>query len=181
MARLFTRSNLLHFKGICVRQSMRRFERSTIVLSKNGNSYLNQSQRSLFMKRVRIEGGGGGGGRGEEEETDDKISDEEGHCVFLSNVAFKATEEELHHFLNEKVGSCERIELKRDSNGASKGLAIAIFRTATALQTALKHDRIIFAGRPLFISPYQPVPQAHRERIAKQILVFPLTLPQSLT
>lgn len=83
--------------------------------------------------------------------------------VFLSNISFQTTEANLHSFLNLHLIDCLGVQLIRDAQGQSKGVGHATFRSESAAQAALRLDRMSFEGRPLFISPYQPVPRSHRQ------------------
>lgn len=86
--------------------------------------------------------------------------------VFLNNLSFKASEVELEGFLEGELGlGCRRVILGRDKQGNSRGFAHAVLLSADMVRTAVEHDRILFLGRPLFISPYQPVPKAQRQHI----------------
>lgn len=85
--------------------------------------------------------------------------------VFLSNIPFRATEADLLSFLNLHRTDCLGVQLIRDAQGQSKGVGHATFGSEQAVQTALRLDRIPFEGRPLFISPYQPVPRSQRHRV----------------
>lgn len=107
--------------------------------------------------------------------------------VFISNIPFQVTEPQLFQFLRHHFGSTgvRNVELKRDAQGHSKGLALAYFQDETLATTALHHDRLPLAGRPLFFSPYQPVPSTHRQSIISRDrnprLLFISHLPERVT
>lgn len=103
---------------------------------------------------------------GKRTRTEEEVNNE--RTVFISNVAFKADEDEILAFLNANIGDCESVVLSRNKDGASKGIGKVVFASVEATQKALSKDRIMFAKRPIFISPYTPHPEGTRRRIIKK-------------
>jgi RNA recognition motif-containing protein len=89
--------------------------------------------------------------------------------VFLSNLAFRTTTSELESFLFEHgIKDVESINILCDKNGKSRGLAHVVFHSPDSTGAALCLDRTPIHSRPLFVSPYQAVPKAERQKVSYQ-------------
>ncbi len=86
--------------------------------------------------------------------------------VFLSNLPFKASEAEILGFFAKEHGlpAIEAV-LVLDKSGKSRGLAHLVLPSPEEAQAALRLDRSLFMGRPVFITRHQAVPRTHRERV----------------
>jgi RNA recognition motif-containing protein len=89
--------------------------------------------------------------------------------VFLNNLSFKATEQDIKTFLGQLVETePSHVVISHDKSGKSRGLAHAVFSSEILVQKTIAQDRTLFMGRPLFISEYQPIPKTERRRIEYQ-------------
>lgn len=82
-------------------------------------------------------------------EVDDKIT------VFVSNLDYTATEEEVRNAL-EPAGSITMFKMIRDYKGRSKGYCYVQLSSPEAVEQALKLDRTPIRGRPMFVSRCDP-------------------------
>ncbi|XP_043252724.1 squamous cell carcinoma antigen recognized by T-cells 3-like isoform X2 [Colletes gigas] len=82
-------------------------------------------------------------------EVDDKIT------VFVSNLDYTATEEEVKNAL-EPAGSITSFKMIRDYKGRSKGYCYVQLNNPEAVEKALKLDRTPIKGRPMFVSRCDP-------------------------
>lgn len=86
--------------------------------------------------------------------------------VYLGNLSYRASEAEIARFMEQELGLGRvHVVLGRDGGGNSRGFAHVVLASSRTVHDALGHDRVMFLGRPLFISSYQPVPSAQRQRI----------------
>uniref|UniRef100_A0A7E4VDA2 RRM domain-containing protein n=1 Tax=Panagrellus redivivus TaxID=6233 RepID=A0A7E4VDA2_PANRE len=76
-----------------------------------------------------------------------------GKTVFVSNLNFKVNEQQLAQFFPKH--SAVRL-VRKGTNGPSKGFGYIDFATKEDAQEALKRDRDMLNGRPIFISAYSP-------------------------
>ncbi|XP_054004935.1 squamous cell carcinoma antigen recognized by T-cells 3-like [Hylaeus anthracinus] len=83
------------------------------------------------------------------QEVDDKIT------VFVSNLDYTATEEEVRNAL-EQVGPITSFKMIRDYKGRSKGYCYVQLSNPEAVEKALKLDRTPIRGRPMFVSRCDP-------------------------
>lgn len=74
--------------------------------------------------------------------------DRETRSIFISNLDYTVTEDELREFL----GTLEELHLVSDKKGNSKGYAYATFPTQDHAEKVLARDRERLSGRPVFIS-----------------------------
>ncbi|XP_063980205.1 squamous cell carcinoma antigen recognized by T-cells 3-like [Diachasmimorpha longicaudata] len=82
-------------------------------------------------------------------DVDDKIS------VFVSNLDYATTEEEIRTALK-PVGPISFVKLITDYKGRSKGFCYVTLSSSNAVEDALKLDRTPINGRPMFISRCDP-------------------------
>ncbi|XP_076633777.1 spliceosome associated factor 3, U4/U6 recycling protein [Colletes latitarsis] len=82
-------------------------------------------------------------------EVDDKIT------VFVSNLDYTATEEEVKNAL-EPAGLITSFKMIRDYKGRSKGYCYVQLNNPEAVEKALKLDRTPIKGRPMFVSRCDP-------------------------
>nr|XP_003704670.1 PREDICTED: squamous cell carcinoma antigen recognized by T-cells 3-like [Megachile rotundata] len=82
-------------------------------------------------------------------EVDDKIT------VFISNLDYTATEEEVRNAL-EPAGPITLFKMIRDYKGRSKGYCYVQLSSAEAVEKALQLDRTPIRGRPMFVSRCDP-------------------------
>lgn len=90
------------------------------------------------------------------EHIEDDLEKQE-RSVFISNLDYSTTEEELKEF----VGPVEELRLVMDRKGNSKGYAYAIFSTAEEAKKMISRDREKLSSRPVFISKCQ-MDKGHR-------------------
>lgn len=72
--------------------------------------------------------------------------------VFVSNLDFKVTEDDLRQILSSS-GTITDIRLVRDYKQRSKGYCFVEFSTECEAKSALSRDRETVNGRPMYISP----------------------------
>lgn len=75
-------------------------------------------------------------------------NEKENRSLFISNLDYSVTEDELKQF----IGQIEEMRLVTDRKGNSKGYAYAVFPTQEEAQKVLARDREKLSGRPIFIS-----------------------------
>jgi len=106
--------------------------------------------------------------------------------VFLSNLAYSASEEEVRNFLQD-CGPIIAVHLVRDYKGKSKGFAYVSFELEDSAAQALRKDREPLNGRPTYVSKCkaenpsdasQPKPSKNS---ADQRKLFVKGLPKSKT
>ena len=83
------------------------------------------------------------------DDVDDRIT------VFISNLDYTATEEEVRNAL-EPAGPITLFKMIRDYKGRSKGYCYVQLSSTEAVQKALKLDRTTIRGRPMFVSRCDP-------------------------
>lgn len=74
--------------------------------------------------------------------------DKQQRSVFISNLDYGVTEEQLREFL----GPVDELRLVKDRKGHSKGYAYCVFAEKEEAKKTLKRDRELLTGRPVFIS-----------------------------
>ncbi len=79
----------------------------------------------------------------------------ENRRVFLSNISYDVTEDELRTFLS-KSGVVLQVSMATGETNRGRGFASAEFETVQAVQHALKRDHEPLKGRPVFISEFKP-------------------------
>ncbi|OAD52710.1 Squamous cell carcinoma antigen recognized by T-cells 3 [Eufriesea mexicana] len=82
-------------------------------------------------------------------EVDDKTT------VFISNLDYTATEEEVRNAL-EPAGPITMFKMIRDYKGRSKGYCYVQLNSVEAVEKALQLDRTTIKGRPMFVSRCDP-------------------------
>lgn len=102
--------------------------------------------------------------------------------AFLSNLAFTTEEAQVEEALSQGMpaGYSIKVHLVRDGSKRCKGFGYACIAPSLSLEpptdggddkalaSLLDLDRTVVAGRPIFISPHQPVPKAMRQSVAYQ-------------
>ena len=81
--------------------------------------------------------------------------DKKQRTVFISNLGFSVTEEDLRDFLS-STGPVIDVRLVKKSTGQSKGYAFVEFENSQTAQEALKRDNEFLTGRPVYISECDP-------------------------
>lgn len=71
--------------------------------------------------------------------------------AFISNLAFDLEEEEIRSAFTQ-FGPINEVRLVRDFKGRPKGFAYVEFENFLSVRKALKHDRMMLKGRPVFIN-----------------------------
>lgn len=71
--------------------------------------------------------------------------------AFISNLAFDLEEEEIRTAFTQ-FGPINEVRLVRDFKGRPKGFAYVEFENFLSVRKALKHDRMMLKGRPVFIN-----------------------------
>ena len=100
------------------------------------------------LKKAKPEQEADGENLGEEE-------DKKRRTVFLSNLAFKVTEEEIQSFL-QSSGAIIEVRLVRKPSGESKGFAFVEFNELSSARAARARDNEMLGGRPVYISECDP-------------------------
>nr|CAD7459729.1 unnamed protein product [Timema tahoe] len=118
--------------------------------------------------------------------TDDAKVAHADRCVFLSNLAYTVSEEDVKEMLS-AVGNITHVSIEKDSKGKSKGFGHVEFQNKIAAQEALKKDREPVKGRLMFVSQYA-VDRQHRTNPASMFAktlektkLFVKGLPLSVT
>ncbi|XP_014473485.1 PREDICTED: squamous cell carcinoma antigen recognized by T-cells 3-like [Dinoponera quadriceps] len=75
--------------------------------------------------------------------------------VFVSNLDYTATEEEVRNAMK-PAGSITLFKMIKDYKGRSKGYCYVQLSSAEAVEIALKLDRTVIRGRPMFVSRCNP-------------------------
>ncbi|KAG7200446.1 hypothetical protein KM043_016049 [Ampulex compressa] len=75
--------------------------------------------------------------------------------VFVSNLDYTATEEEVRNAL-ESAGPIAHFKMIKDYKGRSKGYCYVQLSSTSAVEEALKLDRTPIRGRPMFVSRCDP-------------------------
>jgi RNA recognition motif-containing protein len=81
--------------------------------------------------------------------------------VFVSNLDFSITSEQIKDIFV-KVGEISEVRLVTNFSGKSKGFAYVEFRDEFPVSEALKLDRQLVCGRPMFVSPCNPSNTGHK-------------------
>ncbi|KAI0983671.1 hypothetical protein GJ496_002048 [Pomphorhynchus laevis] len=76
-------------------------------------------------------------------------------CVFLSNLSFDCSENDILQFFNEKVGNVVTISIARNQKNFSKGYGHVQFKSKEFVQNALALDHSTIYDRPMYISEYR--------------------------
>lgn len=71
-------------------------------------------------------------------------------------MSFQADENDIGNFLEEKFGTVSRVNLLKNDDGRSKGLAFITFETEEACNKALAASGIELMGRSVKIEKTQP-------------------------
>ncbi|GAB1597512.1 squamous cell carcinoma antigen recognized by T-cells 3-like [Argonauta hians] len=71
--------------------------------------------------------------------------------VFVSNISYELDEDNLEEIFS-KCGEISQIRLVQNYKGKSKGYAYIEFKSSNSLEKALKRDRELVEGRPMFVS-----------------------------
>ena len=92
------------------------------------------------------------------------ISNEENAdvSVFLANLDFNATEEDIRTFFM-SCGSIEAVSIARKVEGKSRGFGNCIFKTKESVAEAMKLNREPLRGRPVFVSKYDMSKKAAKQ------------------
>ena len=75
--------------------------------------------------------------------------------VFVSNLDFSATEQQIREFFSIS-GSVEELRLIKNYAGKSKGFAYVHFSSVSEAKHALSRDKELLSGRPAYISKNEP-------------------------
>ena len=81
--------------------------------------------------------------------------DKKQRTVFISNLGFTVTEDELRDFMS-STGLVTDVRLVKKPTGQSKGYAFVEFDQNQTAQAALKRDNEFLNGRPVYISECDP-------------------------
>lgn len=79
-------------------------------------------------------------------------STKDDRTVFLSNLAYSIDEDTIKEKFSE-VGEITEVRLVKDYRGRSKGFCYVVFSSQDEASQALKKDRELLDGRPMFVSP----------------------------
>ncbi|EGE80349.1 hypothetical protein RJZ56_003207 [Blastomyces dermatitidis] len=82
---------------------------------------------------------------------------EEGREIHVSNLDWKATEDDLVELFT-AYGEVEGARIPRKANGASKGFGFVVFRTKKSAEAALAMHEQLFRSRPLNVHISTPTP-----------------------
>ncbi|CAI9716579.1 squamous cell carcinoma antigen recognized by T-cells 3-like isoform X1 [Octopus vulgaris] len=78
-------------------------------------------------------------------------SSKQDRTVFVSNISYDLDEDNLEEIFS-KCGEIVQIRLVQNYKGKSKGYAYVEFKSTNSLEKALKMDREMIEGRPIFVS-----------------------------
>ncbi|XP_076344868.1 spliceosome associated factor 3, U4/U6 recycling protein-like isoform X2 [Tachypleus tridentatus] len=106
---------------------------------------------------------------GEQSVKHDHINDN--RTVFLSNLAYSVADEKIKEIFSE-LGEITEIRLVKDYRGRSKGYCYLEFASQDSAKAALKKDRQLVEGRPIFISKCEDKSMS----LNKNKLKFPVQL-----
>jgi polyadenylate-binding protein 2 len=81
-----------------------------------------------------------------------EVSESDLRSVFVGNVHFKATDEELRELFNE-CGDIERITIAMDKTGYSKGYAFIEFKDQKDAEKALSLEGALIHNRKIKVIP----------------------------
>ncbi|KAK2723233.1 squamous cell carcinoma antigen recognized by T-cells 3-like [Artemia franciscana] len=112
-------------------------------------------------------------------------SPEPDKTVFLSNLDFNTNEETIKNVMSTS-GNVVSVRLVRNYNKKSKGFAYVVFSKHDEVEEALKRDRELVDGRPMFVSRYEAdpsfkTPVFHFSQRLEKNKVFVKGLPKSKT
>ena len=83
-------------------------------------------------------------------------NDENAHLsVFLSNLSFKVTEDDIRSFFL-SCGKITGLSLAKNAAGKSKGFGNVIFQSESSVLEAMNLNREMLCGRPVFVSRFKP-------------------------
>jgi len=87
------------------------------------------------------------------QETQEEVEGSEPHSIYVGNVHFRTTKEEIKEFFKE-CGEIKRVTILSDSyTGMPKGYAYVEFADKKGVDTALTLDDAIFKGRQIKVLP----------------------------
>ena len=76
--------------------------------------------------------------------------------MIVRGLSFDADENDIGNFLEENFGEVARVNLLKNEDGRSKGLAFISFETEEALLKAIEGTGIEFMGRSINIEKTKP-------------------------
>ena len=124
-------------------------------------------------KRPKVDGGEDGGGGGDTKQ----------RTVFLSNLEFSVTEEDIERVM-QGSGKILELRLVKTPAGRSKGFAFVEFQDSAGAANAMKRDRELLNGRPMYVSECNPEKKGHTFKYSTELekkKLFVKGLPPSVT
>jgi len=102
--------------------------------------------------------------------------------VFLKNMSFKSTEEEIRAVF-EDCGEIESLYCIKDFRGRNKGFGYLMFKDKEAAVKALEKDKTVLEERPMYVSAYNPEERKDHNRNAEpeKDKLFVSGLPTTMT
>ena len=96
-----------------------------------------------------------------ENRADEKEQNVEPHTIFVSNIPFGATTEDLRTVF-QSAGTIVSVRLPRRSDGASKGIAYIEFENDSAIEPALAMHNVPVRGRSVWVRRSRPPVRGRR-------------------
>jgi len=102
--------------------------------------------------------------------------------VFLKNMSFKSTEEEIRAVF-EDCGEIENLFCIKDYRGRNKGYGYLMFKDKEAAVKALEKDKTVLEERPMYVSAYNPEERREHNRSGEpeKDKLFVSGLPTTMT
>ncbi|XP_071747860.1 squamous cell carcinoma antigen recognized by T-cells 3-like [Lepeophtheirus salmonis] len=117
--------------------------------------------KSQHKSTAEIENGSGSG-RPNPEFKDKEESD---RTIFLSNLSFEVTEEEIREMM-ESSGPVKEVRLAKNFNGKSRGFAYVDFVYSESVSKSILRDNELLKERPVYISMCDPNKKGHQFKYA---------------
>ena len=96
-------------------------------------------------------------------------NDDNAHLsVFLSNLSFKVSEDDIRSFFL-TCGQITGLSLAKNSAGKSKGFGNVIFQSEPSVLEAMNLNREILCGRPVFVSRFKPCKNSSSDKIENNV------------
>ena len=84
-----------------------------------------------------------------------KKGENEDRTVFVSNLEFTTSEQDIIEFAGELKVAIESVDLVKDKAEKSRGFGFVLMSSKETAELLMKKDREMWKGRPVFLSSYQ--------------------------
>jgi RNA recognition motif-containing protein len=125
----------------------------------------------------------GGDDASDQKQAETETSSKDACTVFLSNLDYNETEEQVKEAM-EKSGTVNEVRLIKTPAGRSKGFAYIEFSTAEEAKKALLRDHEKLSGRPMYVSECDASKRGHNFKYGQGMeknKLFVKNLPTTLT